>query len=141
MLQKKLLLNKKLFQFQHYKNYSKSIKINQYKINDIINNITHTFNNISGVENLDQLKKIVVYNEKNVIVQKEILRSLRNEYEENILKRHVCQTEINSLLQRKNSWTKDDLSYYTTLITSEHNLASREEVSNIILFLWYIIDL
>jgi sensitive to high expression protein 9 len=126
---KKLLIKKQLFQFQHYKNYSKSIKINQYKINDIINNITLTFNNISGVENLDKLKKIVSYNEKNAIVQKEMLRSLRNEYEENVLKRHVCQAEINSLLQRKNSWTKDDLSYYTTLITSEHNLASTEEVS------------
>ncbi|KAJ3266723.1 sensitivity to high expression protein she9 [Chytriomyces hyalinus] len=60
---------------------------------------------------------------------KDASRSLEDakiKYEESIDERRRCQKEINSLLQRKDSWIDQDILQFTTLYRKDHTLEAKE---------------
>ncbi|KAI8841446.1 Mdm33 family-domain-containing protein [Chytriomyces cf. hyalinus JEL632] len=60
---------------------------------------------------------------------KDASRSLEDakvKYEDSIDERRRCQKEINSLLQRKDSWIDQDILQFTTLYRKDHTLEAKE---------------
>jgi len=58
--------------------------------------------------------------------------SSRQSFERAISARAACQSEINSLLQRKSSWGGDDVARFTSVCSQEHTLVMAENEAKVI---------
>ena len=54
-------------------------------------------------------------------------RQAKVAYEESVIQRSKSQREVNDLLQRKSTWTDNDVSRFTTLVRQDHLYEQEEQ--------------
>ncbi|ORY21751.1 Mdm33 family-domain-containing protein [Naematelia encephala] len=77
-------------------------------------------NEATGYEEVERLKRVVHEQELALTAMRSAARKAKLSYEEAILARSTAQRDVNSLLERKHSWTDMDLSRFTELVRSDH---------------------
>ncbi|KAF8798844.1 hypothetical protein BYT27DRAFT_7176978 [Phlegmacium glaucopus] len=84
-------------------------------------------NRVTGYEEIEALKRDVVEQERCINVARQAARQAKTSYEEAVIQRSNSQREVNDLLQRKSSWTDQDVGRFTTLVRQDH-LYEQEEL-------------
>lgn len=87
------------------------------------------WNTYSGYDAIESAKQRVISAETQLSSLRKQLSSARSKYLETVDQRSNSQKTINDLLQRKASWSDEDLIKYTSLLRSEHSEARAEELA------------
>ncbi|WVR09465.1 hypothetical protein IAU60_006532 [Kwoniella sp. DSM 27419] len=77
-------------------------------------------NQVTGYEEVERLKGLVFAKEDNLQSLREAARSAKTSYDEAVASRSAAQRDVNSLLERKHSWTDSDVSRFTSLVRADH---------------------
>lgn len=88
-----------------------------------------SLNAITGVSRVEDLKKEVQTVYEDLRKLRETLHGSKSLYSNSIEERGACQSEMNSLLQRKSHWNAADIHRFTTLCQSEHELILKERAA------------
>lgn len=102
-------------------------------------------NRVTGYEEIDSLKQRVVEQgvlhffycvcattetyvdkEARIMATRQAAREAKTAYDDAVLQRSLSQRQVNELLQRKSSWTDADVSAFTSLVRSDHQLEQHE---------------
>jgi sensitive to high expression protein 9, mitochondrial len=101
-------------------------------------------NKVTGYDEIDALKRQVVsqgtsgstlstqriwrfrYIEARISASRKAARDAKVSYEEAVEKRSDSQREVNSLLERKSTWSDTDVSRFTVLVRQDHALEQKE---------------
>ncbi|OAX41759.1 mitochondrial distribution and morphology family 33, partial [Rhizopogon vinicolor AM-OR11-026] len=83
-------------------------------------------NRVTGYEQIEALKQRVVEQETRIKASRKAAREAKTAYDDAVLQRSLSQREVNELLQRKSSWTDADVSAFTSLVRSDHQLEQHE---------------
>ncbi|KIJ59466.1 hypothetical protein HYDPIDRAFT_47468, partial [Hydnomerulius pinastri MD-312] len=83
-------------------------------------------NHVTGYEEIEALKKLVVDQEARIKATRQAAREAKMAYDDAVLQRSISQREVNDLLQRKSSWTDADVSNFTSLVRSDHSFEQEE---------------
>ncbi|CAL1713360.1 unnamed protein product [Somion occarium] len=77
-------------------------------------------NKVTGYEEIETLKKRVREQEERIDAARRGAKVAKEEYEKAVLQRTNSQKEVNDLLQRKSSWTDEDVLRFTALVRQDH---------------------
>lgn len=77
-------------------------------------------NRATGYDAIDVLKRQVVEQEARIKAAREAARSAKLAYDKAVIQRAVAQRDVNELLQRKSSWSDEDVSRFTALVRADH---------------------
>ncbi|KDQ62203.1 hypothetical protein JAAARDRAFT_65992 [Jaapia argillacea MUCL 33604] len=77
-------------------------------------------NKVTGYDEIEALKRRVVDQEAQISVARQGAREAKKAYDEAVIQRANSQREVNDLLQRKSTWTDQDVSRFTTLVRQDH---------------------
>lgn len=91
-----------------------------------IHQIGQLINQVTGYETCERLKRDVQEADRDFQQLKDELYHVRATFEAAIQSRSQCQKDLNSLLQRKQSWSDEDLHHFTELYRKEMRLEQRE---------------
>ncbi|KAI9229003.1 MAG: mitochondrial distribution and morphology family 33, partial [Piptocephalis tieghemiana] len=83
-------------------------------------------NEYTGYNVIEALKEAVLQAERDFYKAREDLETSKAKYEETIKTRAEGQRELNGLLQRKSSWSDQDLTRFTALYREEHAYEAAE---------------
>jgi len=76
------------------------------------------------------MKGIVLQREADLKSVREAARAAKMNYDRAVVARSTAQHNVNSLLERKHTWTEEDVSRFTTLVRSDHASASAVAASS-----------
>jgi len=77
-------------------------------------------NKVTGYGDIEILKRRVVEQESRINAARQASREAKEAYEKAVLQRASSQREVNDLLQRKSTWTDEDVSKFTALVRQDH---------------------
>ncbi|KAI0088723.1 Mdm33 family-domain-containing protein [Irpex rosettiformis] len=77
-------------------------------------------NKVTGYQEIEALKKVVSEQEARITTARTTARTAKQAYEHAVHARAKSQREVNDLLQRKSSWSDDDVSRFTSLVRQDH---------------------
>ncbi|TCD62303.1 sensitivity to high expression protein she9, partial [Steccherinum ochraceum] len=83
-------------------------------------------NKVTGYGDIEVLKKRVVTQEQRIETARQAARDAKEEYDKAVFQRANSQREVNDLLQRKSTWTDDDVSRFTSLVRQDHLFEQNE---------------
>ncbi|KAJ4479712.1 Mdm33 family-domain-containing protein [Lentinula edodes] len=83
-------------------------------------------NKVTGYEEIDALKRQVVEQEARIETTRQAARTAKVNHDEAVVRRSKSQREVNDLLQRKSSWTDEDVIRFTSLVREDHLLEQEE---------------
>ncbi|SSD59635.1 uncharacterized protein SCODWIG_01396 [Saccharomycodes ludwigii] len=88
---------------------------------------TRALNDVTGYSSIQKLRNSIEVMEKELEDQKQLGKEAKKKYEHALLIRTQSQSELNELLQRKNSWNAEDLNRFTTLFKEDSKNQQKEE--------------
>ncbi|KAJ3238586.1 hypothetical protein HDU81_007506 [Chytriomyces hyalinus] len=88
--------------------------------------LSEFMNKVTGYDSVVERKLRVEVKGNQLKDASRTLEDAKFKYEESIDERRRCQKEINSLLQRKDSWIDQDILQFTTLYRKDHTLEAKE---------------
>ncbi|KAL6302830.1 Mdm33 family-domain-containing protein [Sparassis latifolia] len=77
-------------------------------------------NRVTGYGEIEVLKKRVVEQEGRINAARQASRESKGAYDRAVLQRAASQREVNDLLQRKSTWTDEDVGRFTSLVRQDH---------------------
>ncbi|KAG7088612.1 hypothetical protein E1B28_012586 [Marasmius oreades] len=83
-------------------------------------------NKVTGYDEIEALKRQVVAQEVQIKEARQAARDAKILYQQAVLQRSSSQRELNDLLQRKSSWTDQDVIRFTTLVREDHTFVQEE---------------
>ncbi|KAF9267577.1 hypothetical protein L218DRAFT_995810 [Marasmius fiardii PR-910] len=83
-------------------------------------------NKLTGYDEIEALKRQVVAQETRIKEARQAARDAKIQYQQAVLQRSSSQRELNDLLQRKSSWTDQDVIRFTTLVREDHTFVQEE---------------
>ncbi|KZT11980.1 uncharacterized protein LAESUDRAFT_719932 [Laetiporus sulphureus 93-53] len=104
---------------QHIDEYTAAVAVTFSQLGRELNKVT-------GYGEIEALKRKVVEQEARIEDVRRAAREAKEAYDKAVLQRAVSQREVNDLLQRKSSWTDEDVIRFTDLVRKEH-LREQEE--------------
>lgn len=90
---------------------------------------TRALNDVTGYSGIQKLRKSIELMEGELEKTKRSVKISKEEYNEAIEMRAQSQREVNELLQRKNSWSPQDLERFTQLYKNDADNLKREEAA------------
>ncbi|CAO1629581.1 unnamed protein product [Sympodiomycopsis kandeliae] len=99
------------------------------KIRSELSRLGQKWNIYSGYDQIESAKQRVVDAEERLASLRKLQADARRRYLSTVDQRSISQKTINDLLQRKASWSDDDLIKYTSLLRSEHSEARSEDAA------------
>lgn len=96
------------------------------KLDALTNQISLLLNRATGYEIVEGLRDRVQQSQKDYAQLREALLTARASHAKAIEERSRCQKELNGLLQRKPSWTVEDVGRFTELYRREISLEGEE---------------
>ncbi|KAK4686943.1 hypothetical protein P7C73_g3170, partial [Tremellales sp. Uapishka_1] len=82
-------------------------------------------NEVTGYKEVERLKDEVFLKESQLSSSRQQAKTAKQAYEAAVTLRSTSQTSVNSLLERKHSWTDLDVMNFTNLVRSDHLSTSR----------------
>ncbi|GHJ88415.1 hypothetical protein NliqN6_4817 [Naganishia liquefaciens] len=79
-------------------------------------------NEVTGYNEIERLKQDVRERELDIARLREKAAQAKDAYDQAVTARNVSQRDLTSLLERKHTWTDADISNFTNLVRSDHNL-------------------
>ncbi|KAK1236266.1 sensitivity to high expression protein she9 [Marasmius sp. AFHP31] len=83
-------------------------------------------NKVTGYDEIEALKREVVAREARIQEVRQAARDAKTQYQQAVLQRSNSQRELNDLLQRKSTWTDQDVIRFTTLVREDHTFVQAE---------------
>ncbi|KAE9394864.1 hypothetical protein BT96DRAFT_862492 [Gymnopus androsaceus JB14] len=83
-------------------------------------------NKVTGYEEIEALKRQVVEQEARIEITRQAARTAKLRHEEAVAQRSTSQRAVNDLLQRKSSWTDEDLIRFTSIVRQDHHFEQEE---------------
>ncbi|KAI0731981.1 Mdm33 family-domain-containing protein [Fomitopsis betulina] len=83
-------------------------------------------NKVTGYGEIEQLKRLVVMQEARIEAVRRAAREAKEAYDAAVRLRATSQREVNDLLQRKSTWSDQDVVRFTELVRKDH-LHEQEE--------------
>ncbi|KAI9798026.1 MAG: sensitivity to high expression protein she9 [Candelina submexicana] len=77
-------------------------------------------NDLTGYSGIEALKREIEEQEELLRTSRASVRNYKDAYSKAIAQRSASQREVNELLQRKQTWSNNDLDRFTVLFTSDH---------------------
>lgn len=77
-------------------------------------------NRATGYDAIDVLKRQVVEQEARIKATRDAARAAKLAYDEAVIQRAAAQRDVNELLQRKSSWSDEDVGRFTALVRADH---------------------
>lgn len=96
------------------------------KLDALTNQMSQLLNRATGYEIVEGLRDRVLQSQREYAQLREALLTARASHGKAIEERSRCQKELNGLLQRKPSWTVEDVSRFTELYRREIALEAEE---------------
>ncbi|KAL0577443.1 sensitivity to high expression protein she9 [Marasmius crinis-equi] len=84
-------------------------------------------NKVTGYDEIEALKREVVAQEARIKEVRQAARDAKTYYQQAVLQRSNSQRELNDLLQRKSTWTDQDVIRFTTLVREDHTFVQEEQ--------------
>jgi len=81
---------------------------------------TQRLNDITGYTSIESLKQQIEKQEETTKAARDALQNAKQAYSNAVTTRAETQRELTNLLNRKTSWTPDDLARFTTLYPTDH---------------------
>ncbi|KAH8555573.1 Mdm33 family-domain-containing protein [Umbelopsis sp. PMI_123] len=106
----------------------KSLAENVNNPQEALQKASTALNELTGYTHIEDVKKKVLQQAESFETCRAELRSSKAAYEDAVDVRSSTQREINELLQRKHTWTGEDVTRFTELYRLEH-LHSQQEVT------------
>ncbi|WWC63463.1 uncharacterized protein I303_106066 [Kwoniella dejecticola CBS 10117] len=78
-------------------------------------------NQMTGYQEVERLKALVFQKEDNLQKLRESARSAKSAFDEAVSSRSDAQRDVNSLLERKHSWSDSDVLKFTQLVRQDHS--------------------
>ncbi|KAI8921544.1 Mdm33 family-domain-containing protein [Entophlyctis helioformis] len=107
-------------------NVRSRLSTSQDSLADHLKNASNILNQLTGYEVVERRKLRVMEHSDRLEKSKEEARRAKLFFEETIDERRKCQRELNSLLQRKDSWTDTDITRFTELYRRDLSLEQLE---------------
>lgn len=109
--------------------WSKKLDVYLDSLQETIFTATRALNDVTGYSSIQKLRKSIDMMEHNLEETKREVKSSKEKYNSAIERRAHSQRELNELLQRKNSWSSQDLERFTQLYKDDAlNLRQEEEL-------------
>ncbi|TFK48683.1 mitochondrial distribution and morphology family 33, partial [Heliocybe sulcata] len=83
-------------------------------------------NKVTGYDEIEVLKRRVAEQEARIFTARQRAREAKKAHEEAVIQRSKSQREVNELLQRKSTWTEQDVTRFTTLVREDHSYEQNE---------------
>ncbi|KAJ3170743.1 sensitivity to high expression protein she9 [Geranomyces variabilis] len=83
--------------------------------NDLLPRISDTLNELTGYAVVQECKRRVLAKDEALSAARDRSDEAKKAYERGIEERRLCQRELNSLLQRKDTWMDSDITRFTEL--------------------------
>ncbi|KAG8690882.1 sensitivity to high expression protein she9 [Ceratobasidium sp. 423] len=84
-------------------------------------------NKVTGYDEIEILKRKVVEKEEAITALRASARRAKEDYSNAVSTRATRQRQVNDLLQRKSSWTDNDVIAFTKLVREDHASAAAEQ--------------
>ncbi|KAH7336849.1 mitochondrial distribution and morphology family 33, partial [Rhizoctonia solani] len=83
-------------------------------------------NKVTGYDEIEALKRKVVEREEAIAALRSAARQAKDEYANAVSTRASRQRQVNDLLQRKSTWSDNDVVAFTKLVREDHASAAAE---------------
>ncbi|EUC60279.1 She9/Mdm33 family protein [Rhizoctonia solani AG-3 Rhs1AP] len=94
-----------------------------------LNALGGKLNKVTGYDEIEALKRKVVEREQSISALRASARQAKEAYADAVSTRASRQRQVNDLLQRKSTWTDNDVVAFTKLVREDHASASAELVA------------
>ncbi|CAE6455178.1 unnamed protein product [Rhizoctonia solani] len=91
-----------------------------------LNALGGKLNKVTGYDEIEALKRKVVEREQTIAALRAAARKAKEDYTEAVSTRASRQRQVNDLLQRKSTWTDNDVIAFTKLVREDHASATAE---------------
>ncbi|KAJ1303464.1 hypothetical protein OPQ81_011652 [Rhizoctonia solani] len=91
-----------------------------------LNALGGKLNKVTGYDEIEALKRKVVEREQTIAALRADARNAKEEYANAVSTRALRQRQVNDLLQRKSSWSDNDVISFTKLVREDHASAAAE---------------
>ncbi|CEL62450.1 Sensitive to high expression protein 9 homolog, mitochondrial OS=Cryptococcus neoformans var, neoformans serotype D (strain JEC21 / ATCC MYA-565) GN=SHE9 PE=3 SV=1 [Rhizoctonia solani AG-1 IB] len=91
-----------------------------------LNALGGKLNKVTGYDEIEALKRKVVEREETIAALRTAARKAKEDYTEAVSTRAYRQRQVNDLLQRKSTWTDNDVVAFTKLVREDHASATAE---------------
>ena len=108
------------------KKWSRKLEFYLDSLQETLFTATRALNDVTGYSSIQKLRDTIGTLENRLDIVKRDVKKYKNEYADAIEKRATSQKELNELLQRKSSWSPDDLQRFTKLYTEDASNSQRE---------------
>ncbi|KAG0667901.1 sensitivity to high expression protein she9 [Maudiozyma exigua] len=111
----------------HRKRWKRRLEFYLDSLQETIFTATRALNDVTGYSSIQTLRNTIVIMEKQLDNAKENLKICKNEYENAIESRATTQKQLNELLQRKSSWSPQELKQFTDLYQADATNSADEK--------------
>ena len=111
----------------HRKRWKRRLEFYLDSLQETIFTATRALNDVTGYSSIQTLRNTIVIMEKQLDTAKENLKLCKNDYENAIESRAATQKQLNELLQRKSSWTPQELKQFTDLYQADATNSANEK--------------
>ncbi|CAL9730822.1 sensitive to high expression protein 9, mitochondrial [Monosporozyma unispora] len=109
------------------KQWSRKMEFYMDSLQETLFTATRALNDVTGYSSIQQLRNSITSMEKELDSVKEKVKEYKEMYNDAIHERIQSQREVNDLLQRKNSWSSNDLERFTQLYKDDTINSKRVE--------------
>ncbi|CAL9735818.1 sensitive to high expression protein 9, mitochondrial [Monosporozyma servazzii] len=109
------------------KQWSRKLGFYMDSLQETLFTATRALNDVTGYSSIQQLRNSIASMEKELDSVKERVKQHKDLYTDAINQRIQSQREVNDLLQRKNSWSSNDLERFTQLYKDDTMNSKRVE--------------
>ena len=113
----------------HRRKWSRKLELYLDSLQETIFSASKAFNDVTGYSGIQKLRSSIEVLQINLEIVKKEVKSLKLLYAETIELRTNSQRQVNELLQRKSTWSSNDLDHFTQLYKDDAtNLKTEQEM-------------
>ncbi|VEU21509.1 DEKNAAC102715 [Brettanomyces naardenensis] len=109
-------------QSNYSESFSKRLGENVKELRSSIGIASKVVNDLTGYTRVNELKELIARNDSNLHELRDRIAEAKKAYNDAVEGRAQSQRDLNELLERKNSWTPEDLEKFTKMYMNEHAL-------------------
>lgn len=112
---------------QHRRKWARKLEFYLDSLQETIFTATRALNDVTGYSSIQRLRNSIELMEKSTEENRIKLKDLKNRYADAIERRAESQRSLNELLQRKSSWSPQDLERFTQIYKDDATNLKREQ--------------
>ncbi|CCE65106.1 hypothetical protein TPHA_0J02850 [Tetrapisispora phaffii CBS 4417] len=111
----------------HRRRWARKLEYYLDSLQETIFSASKAFNDVTGYSSVQKLRNSIDFLQNQLQETKIQLKQVKKEYADAIDRRNNSQRELNELLQRKSSWSTDDLENFTRIYKDDSQNTKQEQ--------------